>query len=148
MNAGTQSNPITRPGVEMLPSGDERGLDPRDLTTNALVALGHEPMSPLKALRLRCLDCCVGSANEVRMCVSVKCPAWPFRMGMNPWRAPASEAQKEASRANIARLHKIDATPADAPSGRGEFERNGGAGTSLPGCASPGGSAIVSGRAA
>jgi hypothetical protein len=29
---------------------------------------------------------CNGSPGEVRRCVSVNCPAWPFRMGFNPWR--------------------------------------------------------------
>ncbi len=40
----------------------------------------------LRALRLRCIDCCAGSAIEVRRCTAVECPAWPFRMGTSPWR--------------------------------------------------------------
>ena len=78
---------MTRPGVEVLPSGDERGLDPREMSYEGLEALGFERMSPLRALRLRCIDCCVGSPSEVRACVALTCPAWPFRMGKNPWRA-------------------------------------------------------------
>ena len=42
-----------RPGVELMSSGDERGLDPRDLTPADLAVFGHEPMSPGRALRLR-----------------------------------------------------------------------------------------------
>jgi hypothetical protein len=34
-----------------------------------------------KAIRLKCLDCCCGSASEVRRCESRKCPLWRFRMG-------------------------------------------------------------------
>ena len=34
-----------------------------------------------KAIRLKCLDCCCGSALEVRRCESTKCPLWRFRMG-------------------------------------------------------------------
>ena len=34
-----------------------------------------------KAIRLKCLDCCCGSAMEVRLCESRKCPLWRFRMG-------------------------------------------------------------------
>ena len=34
-----------------------------------------------KAIRLKCLDCCCGSALEVRRCESRKCPLWRFRMG-------------------------------------------------------------------
>jgi hypothetical protein len=56
-------------------------------------AAGHKPMSPLKALRLRCLDCCAGSPHEVRMCQAVDCPSWPFRGGDNPWRKSAERAE-------------------------------------------------------
>ena len=34
-----------------------------------------------KAIRLKCLDCCCGSAMEVRHCESRNCPLWRFRMG-------------------------------------------------------------------
>ena len=43
---------------------------------------GHP--SPLKAVRLHCLSCCNGSANEVRLCPSKACPLWPFRHGHRP----------------------------------------------------------------
>ncbi len=90
---------ICRPGVELLASGDERGLDPTEMSPAELKALGHSPMSPGKALRLRCLDCCGDQPSEVRACTAVRCPAWPFRRGTSPWRAPPSEAQIEAGRA-------------------------------------------------
>ena len=70
------------------------GRDPDQMTAEELIALGHNPMSPLKALRLRCIDCCAGSSLEVRLCTAVSCPSWPFRLGRNPWRPPASEAQR------------------------------------------------------
>ena len=79
-------------GLE-LHNGHDIGRDPRRMTGDELTALGHQRMGPLKALRLRCIDCSGGSANEVRLCTAMQCPAWPFRMGENPWRAPASEAQ-------------------------------------------------------
>lgn len=91
-----------RAGLE-LKEGDEVGRDPRTMSQDELREVGHVPMSPLEALRQRCLDCCAGSPGEVRLCVSVECPAWPFRMGKNPWRAPPSEARKEAGRALAAR---------------------------------------------
>lgn len=34
-----------------------------------------------KAIRQKCLDCCCGQANEVRMCPATNCPLWNFRMG-------------------------------------------------------------------
>ena len=112
---------IVRPGVELLKSGDECGLDPRHLSQDELAKLGFEPMSPLKALRLRCLDCCCFSPNEVKHCVSTNCPSWPFRMGTNPWRAPVSderrEAAREAARERFGWDRRIDASSSDASPG-------------------------------
>jgi hypothetical protein len=79
------------------------GRDPRRMTRAELVELRHQPMSPLRALRLRCLDCCCDQPSEVRKCTAVKCPSWPFRMGVNPWRAEPSEAKREAARQLTAR---------------------------------------------
>jgi hypothetical protein len=62
------------------------GRDPRGMSQDELRELGFEPLSVLHALRARCVDCCAGSSAEVRRCVSVNCPSWPFRMGFNPWR--------------------------------------------------------------
>ena len=87
-------------GLE-LRNGHDVGRDPRRMTGDELAALGHQRMSPLKALRLRCIDCSGGSANEVRLCTAIQCPAWPFRMGENPWRAPASEAQLAHTRSLV-----------------------------------------------
>ena len=75
-----------KPGREIGPDGHSVGCDPRKMTREELQALGHEPMSPLAALRERCIDCCAGSPHEVRLCVSVDCASWPFRMGVNTWR--------------------------------------------------------------
>jgi hypothetical protein len=72
------------------------------MSQDELRLLGHEPMSPLAALRARCLDCCAGSADEVRKCMALDCPSWPFRMGVNPWRT-MSEGRREAGRRLAAR---------------------------------------------
>lgn len=74
--------------------GYDVGRDPRTLSTDDLERLGHARVSPLRALRLKCLDCCNGSAREVRLCTAVDCPSWPFRMGKNPWAGPVSEARR------------------------------------------------------
>jgi hypothetical protein len=74
------------------------GRDPRQMEPEEFEAMGHQRMSPMKAIRAKCLDCCAGSANEVRLCVAMTCPSWPFRTGKNPWRAPPSEAQREHAR--------------------------------------------------
>ena len=59
-------------------------------------------MTPMKAIRLKCLDCCCNQVNEVRLCPCRDCSLYAFRMGKNPNRqgiankgsfAPKSTAQ-------------------------------------------------------
>jgi hypothetical protein len=84
--------------TEVGSDGHRIGRDPRRMTQDELRAMGHEPMSPLKAIRLHCIDCSGGSISEVTKCMHLSCAKWLFRMGTNPWRAPRSEAQLEHSR--------------------------------------------------
>lgn len=44
-------------------------------------------MTPMKAIRAKCLDCCCGQVNEVRHCPVNACTLYPFRFGKNPNRA-------------------------------------------------------------
>ena len=62
-------------------------------------------ISPLKAIRLKCLDCSGGSSNEVKLCPADKCPLHPFREGANPYRKPR-EYTEEQKAALSARLRK------------------------------------------
>ena len=41
-------------------------------------------MTPMKAIRAKCLDCCCGQAKEVRSCPCENCPLFPYRMGHRP----------------------------------------------------------------
>ena len=43
-----------------------------------------EILSPLKAIRAKCLDCMCGQVQEVRLCPCTDCPLYPYRMGHNP----------------------------------------------------------------
>lgn len=47
----------------------------------------EEHLTPLKAIRAKCLDCCCSSEAEVRDCTASNCPLHFFRMGHNPNRA-------------------------------------------------------------
>jgi hypothetical protein len=85
--------------------GHPAGRDPREMTQDELREAGHEPMSPLQALRARCLDCCAYQEKEVALCPAVDCPSWPFRMGTDPWRKSASEARREAARQTMTKLN-------------------------------------------
>ena len=47
-------------------------------------------LTPVKAIRLRCLDCCCWNQNEVRLCAYKSCALFPYRMGRKP--APVLES--------------------------------------------------------
>lgn len=40
--------------------------------------------TPIKAIRAKCLDCCCGSYEEVKLCPCQKCPLFPYRLGHRP----------------------------------------------------------------
>ena len=42
-------------------------------------------LTPIKAIRAKCLDCCCWQANEVRLCPVRDCALYPYRMGHNPY---------------------------------------------------------------
>lgn len=97
-----------QPWEEVVSTGEVVGKDPRGMTQEEFRALGHRPLSPIAALRARCLDCCGGSAQEVRYCTARKCPSWPFRMGQSPWREKRvlTPEQKQALADNLAGARK------------------------------------------
>jgi len=41
-------------------------------------------MTPIKAIREHCIDCCGGSRKEVRLCTAAACALHPYRMGHRP----------------------------------------------------------------
>lgn len=41
-------------------------------------------ITPMKAIRLRCLDCCYWQPSEVKRCGAENCALWPFRSGRKP----------------------------------------------------------------
>ena len=41
-------------------------------------------LTPMKAIRAKCLDCCCGSAQEVRLCEISTCPLYPYKSGHKP----------------------------------------------------------------
>lgn len=43
-------------------------------------------LTPLKAIREKCLDCMCDQPGEVRLCTCHDCPLYPYRMGHNPAR--------------------------------------------------------------
>lgn len=41
-------------------------------------------LSPLKAIRQKCLDCSNFQPSEVKLCPCEDCVLYPFRLGRNP----------------------------------------------------------------
>ena len=41
-------------------------------------------LTPRKAIRAKCLDCCCGHPSEVRDCTAKNCPLYPHRFGKRP----------------------------------------------------------------
>lgn len=60
------------------------GRDPRTVSAEEYADAGVERIVGMKAIRLKCLDCCAGYSAEVRKCVSTDCVLWPLRMGSKP----------------------------------------------------------------
>ena len=60
-------------------------------------AQAGKSISPLKAIRAKCLDCCCFQSSEVRLCPNKDCPLWYFRFGKNKTRKP-TKSQIEAGK--------------------------------------------------
>jgi hypothetical protein len=59
--------------------GELIGKHPGDVPSDFL-SLKLRAQNPLNAIREKCLDCCCANVAEVRKCVAVDCPLWPYRI--------------------------------------------------------------------
>ena len=50
--------------------------------------------TPMKAIRLKCLDCVCGQIYEISKCEIMSCPLWRYRSGHRP-KKNLSETQCE-----------------------------------------------------
>jgi len=41
-------------------------------------------LTPIKAIRAKCLDCSCGQYKEVSLCPAKNCPLWEYRNGHRP----------------------------------------------------------------
>ena len=71
--------------------------------TNSQAALQEENAkeikNPVKAIRAFCIDCCGGSAYEVKLCTAPKCVLYPFRLGRNPYRTKREMTEEQRAEA-------------------------------------------------
>ena len=65
----------------------------------AIIAYDKERFSknltPLRAVRLKCLDCCGDSSKEVEACSAVSCPLWWYRKSPSSLDATADRKQSK-----------------------------------------------------
>lgn len=58
-------------------------------------------MNPMKAIREKCLDCTCQQPIEVKECTVKTCALYPFRMGVNPYRAKRVLSPEAAAKAKV-----------------------------------------------
>lgn len=65
-------------------------------------------LTPLRAIRAKCVDCSAGSMKEVRECVMLDCPIYPYRLGKSPNRKPRilTDEEREALRQRMAKMRE------------------------------------------
>jgi len=65
-------------------------------------------VSPMKAIRLKCLECCAGSSNEVKVCDMDDCPLWAYRFGryLDRPKRVLTEDQRQELRERLAKARK------------------------------------------
>jgi hypothetical protein len=88
--------------------GELIGRDPRKVAVEEFARAGIEGTQAggggLDVIRARRLDCCCEQPDEVRKCVSVTCPSWPYRMSVNPFRKMNLSDEERAARSERMRM--------------------------------------------
>ncbi len=77
-------------------------------------------LTPMKAIRAKCLDCCCGQANEVRLCPCTDCPLYPYRFGNNP-NIRLTEEQRAKRAANLKKASIQQDENRDDDAGEGNY---------------------------
>ena len=87
--------------------------DPVDAPESAPVEVAPEEQSPeekhltpLQAIRAKCIDCSGDNETEVRLCHVEHCPQWPFRFGKNPFRKKMTLTDQQKLE-RIARINNV-----------------------------------------
>jgi len=63
----------------------------------------HTKRPILQVIRAKCIDCCCGDKQEVKLCAITDCDLHPYRFGKNPFisREPMSQDRKDAASAQF-----------------------------------------------
>lgn len=68
----------------LLNSKRHRAIGMNVVTSNRERRMRVTKITPMKAIRAKCIDCSCGEKKEVRLCPIEWCPLWPYRMGKRP----------------------------------------------------------------
>lgn len=81
----TESSAIRKfkPGKRQRRSGERKRAE----KCRRLDHYHGQKITPMSAIRLRCIDCCGGQVAEVRKCTAFSCPLWGYRLG-RAWEQP------------------------------------------------------------
>lgn len=77
-------------------------------------------MTPMRAIRAKCLECSNDNVNEVRECPITDCALYPFRFGHNP-NIKLSDEEK-ARRAELVRASTMPKVAENRPDSRAETD--------------------------
>lgn len=63
----------------------------------------QKTLTPVKAIRAKCIECSGGNRSEADRCQIKDCPRYAYRHGKNPNRKPRvmTEEQRERMRGNL-----------------------------------------------
>lgn len=66
----------------------------------------EDRISPMKAIRLKCLNCCCNQRVEINLCTCEDCPLWVFRFGKNPYSNKTFSDEQKAAMAERMKNHR------------------------------------------
>lgn len=65
-----------------------------------------KPLTPMKSIRQKCLECCCGSSNEVKVCTICDCPLWPLRSGKTGRKFELTDEERHRRSENLKKARK------------------------------------------
>lgn len=93
-------------------------------TAAAAQRAGHARVSPMQAIRRKCLDCCGNQPSEVKLCETVTCPLWPFRAGRHPYTKRGLQEADSGQRASGACQVPAKAVSSETALQEADFGKN------------------------
>ena len=103
------------------PDGSTEGKHPRDADADVMREI-HEAAPLLRVIQAKCLNCSSEVESEIRKCTAIGCALWPYRMAINPFRAPRemTQEQREPGAARLAAARVRGRLPSETAAPVGE----------------------------